>query len=314
VTDESFNKIDYRIRPAKSVERKLIGQTLGRLSRIAPLDEWAYVGFGSVYFADFILFHKTLGISDMTSIEQAKAYRDRVLFNKPYGYVGMAWGRAAKCLPDVDWRKRTIVWLDYDRPLSGEVLADLAMVSTNARGGSVLLATVDTEAKRMTDQWLADLREELGPDVVPSSLTASHLKGSKGPSFAWRLINRAIREAVRIRNLTTAADLAVEYRQLFNFVYDDGSRMVTAGGILVGKDEQEPLKLSGIQDQWFVRGDSVPLELKVPKLTFKEMRGLDRCLPLNPHSEAPPPALPPGAMEQYALIYRYFPAFVEADF
>ena len=314
MTDESFNKIDYRIRPAKSVERKLIGQALGRLSRIAPLHEWAYVGFGSVYFADFILFHKTLGISDMTSIEQAKAYRDRVLFNKPYGYVGMAWGRAAKCLPDVDWKKRTIVWLDYDRPLSGEVLADLAMVSTNARGGSILLATVDIEPRRMTDQWLDDLRQELGPDVVPSSLLASHMKGPKGPLLAWRLVNRAIREAVRIRNLTTSTDRAVEYRQLFNFLYDDGSRMVTVGGILVGQDEKDPVALSGIQDQWFIRSDSGPLELKVPKLTFKEMKGLDRCLPLGPHSEAPPPALPPGALEQYALIYRYVPAFVEADF
>lgn len=314
MTDESFHKIDYRIRPAKSVERKLLAEALRKLTRVGPMEEWTYVGFGSVYFSDFILLHKTLGLSDMISIEQASQYRDRVLFNKPYGYVGMLWGTAAQCLPQVDWKKRTITWLDYDQPLNGEVLADLSMLATNARSGSLFLATVDVDPKRITAEWVDELRDEIGAELVPRSIEAGHLKGARGPALAWRLINRSIREAIRVRNLSTASDSRVEYRQLFNFVYDDSSRMVTVGGLLVGNEEREALDASGIFDLWFVRKDSTPFQLVVPKLTFKEMKALDRCLPMNPRSEPPPPALPDDAADQYSLIYRYFPAFVEAEF
>lgn len=314
MSDESFNKIDYRLRPAKNVERKLLAEALARLARVAPLENWCYVGFGSVYFADFVLFHKTLGLKEMFSVEQSEHYRDRVLFNKPYGYVGMLWGTAAQKLPSVDWDKRTIVWLDYDSTLDGGALADLATIATNSRSGSAIVATLDVDPKRVTDEWLEDLRSELGSGLVPSSMTAAQLKGPRGPLFVWKLADRAIREAVRVRNQSKTSDEAVEYRQLFNFVYNDGSRMLTLGGLLVGPSEAAPLSESGVEGLWFVRKGSDPLELSIPKLTFKEMKALDRCMPWGPHSEAPPPALPSGAVEQYAQIYRYFPAFVEAEF
>jgi hypothetical protein len=312
LTEESFEKIDYRVRPAKCVERKLLVEALRCLERIAPISDWTYVGFGSVYFSDFILFRKALGIVDMYSIEKSKRNKDRFIYNKPYGYVGMLWGTAAQRLPDIDWSKRTITWLDYDRPLKGEVLADLAKVATSAAEGSVLLATVDVDPKRLTDVWLSELRGELGPGRVPRTLIADNLKGPRGPAIAWKLIDRAIRSAMRTRNLTNAPDV-VEYRQLFHFVYDDSSRMLTVGGILLGQADFGPFRSSGMPDLWFVRPAESPLDIVVQKLTIKEMKALDRCLPLGPHSEGPPPSLPVGADEQYARIHRYFPTFVEAD-
>ncbi|HGB1823876.1 TPA: O-methyltransferase, partial [Salmonella enterica subsp. enterica serovar Bahrenfeld] len=62
-------KIDYRIRPAKNIERKMIRDVLLRLSPFGIFSDYQYIGFGSKYFTDFIIMHKYLGIDDMISIE-----------------------------------------------------------------------------------------------------------------------------------------------------------------------------------------------------------------------------------------------------
>ena len=47
----------------------MICEALARLEFLKPLSEFRYTGFGSVYFGDFALFHRRLGIDKMTTIE-----------------------------------------------------------------------------------------------------------------------------------------------------------------------------------------------------------------------------------------------------
>ena len=64
-------KLDYRLRPAKSIERKMLAESFRRLSQFGRVDLYRYVGFGSLYFSDFLLFHKLLGFKHMLSIEKS---------------------------------------------------------------------------------------------------------------------------------------------------------------------------------------------------------------------------------------------------
>lgn len=57
----SFNKIDYRLRPAKHAERVMLCDLLRRM-RFSSLESYQYVGFGSVAFVDFRMIHRALGI------------------------------------------------------------------------------------------------------------------------------------------------------------------------------------------------------------------------------------------------------------
>jgi hypothetical protein len=83
----SFEKINYLLRPSKQVERKLIIEALPRLSKADYfLNEYTYLGLGSVYYADFILFHKYLFIDDMICAEE-DAIPKRMDFNKPYEFI-----------------------------------------------------------------------------------------------------------------------------------------------------------------------------------------------------------------------------------
>jgi hypothetical protein len=61
----SFDRIDYSIRTNKSVQRKLIVEFLERMRKRFDLDEYSYVGMGSMWYADFILFHKRLALGNL---------------------------------------------------------------------------------------------------------------------------------------------------------------------------------------------------------------------------------------------------------
>jgi hypothetical protein len=65
----SFRKIDYRLRPAKAVERRMMAESFLRLRPFGSVETYRYVGMGSVYFADFSLFHAVCGFETMVSIE-----------------------------------------------------------------------------------------------------------------------------------------------------------------------------------------------------------------------------------------------------
>ncbi len=61
----SFEKINYNLRPNKCIERKMMCETLSRLSHLEHLHNYRYIGLGSPYFSDFSLFHKNLGITEL---------------------------------------------------------------------------------------------------------------------------------------------------------------------------------------------------------------------------------------------------------
>jgi len=134
----SYRKFNYRVRPAKSIERKMLCETLLRLSFFEPIENYRYIGFGSTTFADFILFHKTLGIKDMISIEKRETDKVRFEFNKPFHCIDMRYGNSNEVLPSLAWQTKTIVWLDYDGFLTDSVLQDVAYTSMNLISGSNL--------------------------------------------------------------------------------------------------------------------------------------------------------------------------------
>src|SRR6059058_3702099 len=93
----SFEKVYYLLRPAKNIQRKMLSEAFQRLPQLRPLSDYEYVGLGSIYFGDFILFHRTFGFDKMTSIELDENWT-RAEFNKPYQCVTILSGRASERL------------------------------------------------------------------------------------------------------------------------------------------------------------------------------------------------------------------------
>ncbi|RMG75351.1 MAG: hypothetical protein D6711_06830, partial [Chloroflexi bacterium] len=61
----SSRKINYGLRPAKHIERKMLIEIFRRLSEFGSVESYRYIGFGALYFNDFYQFHKYLGIQNM---------------------------------------------------------------------------------------------------------------------------------------------------------------------------------------------------------------------------------------------------------
>jgi hypothetical protein len=112
----SYKKINYALRPAKQVERKMMCEAFRRLAEFGAMESYRYIGFGSPYFTDFQIIHKQLNVQEMVSIEINEGDRDRFLFNRPFRCIELRFGHSNTVLPQLPWHARSIVWLDYDGP------------------------------------------------------------------------------------------------------------------------------------------------------------------------------------------------------
>lgn len=325
----SMLSINYALRPAKSVERKMMCETLRELRAFHPLSAYRYVGFGSAFFTDFILFHRSLGLTDMVSIEHYVAARERVEWNVPYKCIRVVFGDSNRVLPDPErlgWEKPVIVWLDYDYTLDHTVLADVDTFCEKAVRGSVLAVTVaawdlapwrakDTKeqrsSRRRRERFQTMLAKRLGgrPPVV---ITDADIEEWGTARVYRRIINARIERALSETRAMSRAKQAIAYQQLFNFQYRDSTPMLTVGGIIYDPaDDADRLERCRFGSLPFIASGDEPCQITVPPLTFREMRFLDRRLPAEPVPVVE--WLPDGFAEQYAAIYRYFPEFVETE-
>src|SRR5258708_18036116 len=152
----SFRRIDYSLRPSKHAERRMLADIFRRLRPFQLVETYGYVGFGSVWFTDFALFHRLLGIRDMLSIERQADAQPRIDANKPFGCISVDYRSSDLALPDVDWSKRQIVWLDYDDPLTIGMLLDARTLAVRAKSGTVVAVSIQCQKAPEIDEAAGD--------------------------------------------------------------------------------------------------------------------------------------------------------------
>lgn len=310
----SNERINYSLRPAKQVERKMLCEAFRRLASFDHVDSYRYVGFGGLYFSDMVLVHKTLGIKNLVSIE--RDYDQRFEFNKPYDCIDIKDGAARDELPKLSWAERTILWLDYDDALNDEILGDVSLACSRLVSGSMLVVTVQAhpaaEGKR-----LAKLTTDVGRLKVPCDVTSeADLQAWNTAGVHARILSNEIAEALVTRNGGRGGEPPFRFDQVFHFRYADGVKMVTLGGLLYSADadEEDRAKACRFDEFRFFRPSTDPYLIHVPKLTYRETRYLDQRLPVDGAADLARIAeIPPAELAYYEKIYRYFPTFAEAD-
>ena len=142
----SFDSVNYSLRPSKSIQRQLVFEGVRILQSHLDLDRLVYVGFGSIWFTDFVMAHKLLGIDDMVSIESNRIGFCRAVFNSPYATVRVREGISSNVLPTlyddgVIARRPWMIWLDYDCEFNETIRDDTRSVIENVPANSILLIT-----------------------------------------------------------------------------------------------------------------------------------------------------------------------------
>lgn len=306
----------------------MICEALARLEFLRPLSDYRYVGFGSVYFGDFMLFHRRLGIDKMTTIEAERSAEERVRFNRPFECIEVEMGFSTEVLPNLKLDLQpNIVWLDYDGVLKDYVTIDIRSLAASVAPCSVILVTLDARWKAL--EKAVDSVEVPDPEEyqdLPLPEKISRLTGDNrfltadlsGDNLTetYRLSMQAALESglsERNRELIESGGTDVmRFRQLFNFRYQDQAEMMTVGWLVYPESDAGKLDAAGFNRMDFYRDQGDCFRITAPKLTFHEVRALNRCLPCANPASIPVPVSDEYKTD-YTKIYRYFPSFAEAE-
>lgn len=275
----SYRDINYSIRPAKNIERKMLVESMRKLSFIDDLENYRYIGFGSTYFSDFELFHKELNFKTMISIESSKNYK-RFEFNLPFACVDMKFGHSNHVLPTLFNRKhimKDIIWLDYDShytKLHNNIKVDIDTIVSNVNPGSMFLLSFNVDKpsfilskqdkldpkkeKTAKESTLTDLAQKLNIqinipfEVDPRNIDNSLFSGHNFANFCKYFVDEQIQKSLVNRN-TRQPTNKLEYKQFFYFLYQDGAPMLTVGGILFSEEMKETVKLCNMDKLFYIR-------------------------------------------------------------
>lgn len=310
----SFEAINYMLRPNKNVERKLIVSSLQHMRAVFPIPEYRYVGFGSMWFPDFVLMHKVLGISDMVTIERQTSRRKRVEFNKPFACIDVRMEEAATALGEILDEKPSIVWLDYDGPLKNATSGDLETAVGGMSSGSMLLVTVNGLVEQLKGHSREDGEDELSPAEYLADICDNPELVRQGARLTRNDFPGLVRELLhdRIKAAVLSIKPGCEYVPIWAFRYADDAEMVTVGGMIANEADQAKLAACGLNGIGYLQRDAL-FDIDLPILTEKEKRALDRLLPCatNLDHKALDFELRPTEVEAYQRFYLEYPVFNE---
>jgi hypothetical protein len=309
----SGERVNFAVRPAKYIERKMLMDVFRRIALFTPLDRVRYIGMGSVYFTDFILVHKTLGINDMVSFEQDTVKFDRFRFNRPYRCIKLRFGTTYDELPNLEWNKVVIAWLDYDGVLDGDKIGDVELFLTRARPGSMLVVTVNVHFNPRDPNAFPSFRDNLGPGRLSPEITDADLIGPGMGDISIDLIRNQVDRVMMSRNSGLSGGDRLRFERLVNFRYADGAKMATFGGMLIRERDNDTFKRAGFPSLGFYRNGADAFQISPPMLTLKELRYLDSQLPGSSRPKLRSPGVSSDDVEDYGELYRYFPTFADAE-
>lgn len=301
---KSYEKVNYLLRLKKQIERKLIIESISKLTPIIDITKYRYIGFGSVYFADFILFHKYLNIKLMSSIDKEESDEQRFNFNKPFAFIDFKISDSSAYInTNIKWEENLFIWFDYDMPLSLDMIADIKHVSAKAKPLDIFIITI--EAEPLTIEQAEKFAEMFGLYVKSSDIKKNAVEAL--PKILNEIINSSIKEGLEIQ------PARIEYLQLFNITYKDTKKMYTFGGIYFQNDQDVSIKsmLSGIN---FISHDENIVNINCPLLTPKEKIVLDSLIKSESVCEDVEgiTGLNEEDINRYAKYYKYYPQYFES--
>lgn len=312
---ESFDKVNYSIRPNKAIERELVFSGLRTLIERCDLEDCVFVGFGSVWFTDFLMAHRRLGVETMISLEKSEIGYKRAQFNRPFKTVEVIQEISTDALPilfargDINTRP-WIVWFDYDYEMSRAVLDDFDLLVERAPENSIVVFTYDGQADK----------------YGPTKKRKSFLEGLFGTLLEG---DDAEREALNSKLPEVVNRLGIRYLEsyfqrirrpgafipAFSMVYHDTATMATLGGVLAGEGRVAQVRQIVRSRNWLGMPET---RIAAPHLTTKEALALQGELPRKTQLSMATLrklgfALHEDSLRSYNEFYKEYPVFAKVD-
>jgi hypothetical protein len=273
-----------------------------------PIRDYQYSGMGSIYFVDYIMLHRLLGMTRFLTAEFDRGIRKRVKFNRPFKDIAIRMDPIGDVIPDLDVDLKHILWLDYDFRMRRLILEDTVAAAHKLSPGSILLITVDVEPPTEEDNpavWMRHFQREARP-FTDYRWTASSFARSRLAHVNATILFNAVRNGIAGRK-------NIKFFPLFKFDYADGHEMITVGGMIGGSIEERMLAACDFSRSVYIRPDFNDefYHIRVPRITRKERLHLDHFMPSTTGWKPREFELPDEDLESFRQIYRYYPAYAE---
>lgn len=314
----SFRKIDYSLRPAKHAERRMFLEVFRKLRPFQPIEDYLYIGFGSLWFAEFALFHRALGVKEMISIEQVATAEPRFEANKPFRAITVDYRESSRVLPELDWTRRQFVWLDYDKQLNPNILQDATTVATRALSGTAFAVSLQCQQAREIEDAAADpqgpsaivrFRDRFGRQRIEPGVSEDELFGWPFGKLSRRIVLGEIEAALGARNTALSAEQKMSFHPICELEYDDDAKMTTIVGVFASAEDAGLVDSCGFEQLDFMPEQGRLVRIRVPRLTVREIRQLEQQLPGAADGEIEFGAIPAGEAQRFIDLYRYLPNF-----
>jgi len=319
----SYEKVNYLLRPRKQIERKIL---IDIFKRVRDIHTYHYIGLGSIFYYDFILFHKYLNIKKMTSLDDKETVK-RFNFNKPYDFIAFVSKKTTEFLEENEFRPKVIIWFDYDSMLydykneekNESILKDIEIITYRAVPLTFFLLTVDIRCPRerkpqdrFRHQFESYLPSEYKDDIY---IIDNEKFFSDYKYMIQSIILNSIEEQQKFQE--------IKFHKLFSFFYRDTAPMYTLGGVYETVDGFKSLMNQFSNNEFINSEKNYITDIDVPILTYKEKIYLDsiiKRLQLAARNEADLERIignlhfeigTPEMLEKYIKYYRYYPQYYE---
>ena len=299
-------KVDYSVRPAKHVERKLMIDTLGYLKELwYRISKYKYIWFGSVFYVDFILFHKFLWIHNMICFEK-KQMLNRMNFNKPYDFIEIIPYNFSDYYHKLDFSNPTLLWLDYEDWLNEEKANDLwDIVWNKIIEWSIIILTLhvnlpvdDVDREEYIDKFAWLFEKYPNPNIEKKDILPKNIS---------EVITGIIKS--KISDSLLLSWNGMSYKTLFNYSYKDDAQMMTVGFIFDKKDELNKIDIDKFDS-------NKPANIRLPIITNREKFFIDSNLQeiqrsIEEKTLNLPFEIKEDDVKNYIKFYKEYPNFSE---
>jgi hypothetical protein len=326
----SYSKINYFLRPSKQVERKLIISALQKLAKAGFfIHDYMYLGMGSIYYVDFIMFHKYLHIDEMLCVEDDDIPK-RMKFNNPYDFIKVKIDKIGNVFSTLKRNKKYLVWIDYDYSLDGDILSDIRSLISVLPENSIFLVSLCNDINKLVDSLLDPVEikdlstEEKKLKVIP--ILNQLIGGQYGKDISTKDLSVSIMAKIISQTFKNLIQTTLQnkgnnkYFQLFNYRYKDNTDMITFGGIIGNQDIENIIKSIDINSFPILFSSDDPLQIEFPPLTLREKQWIEANIDrLNRHykkSQDNPKwmkfEIEAKDVKNFIKYYRYYPYYFES--
>jgi hypothetical protein len=197
--------------------------------------------------------------------------------------------------------------LDYDGVVDAEKLREINLAGSQLPVGSILVVTVDAEAPNKNASSVIELKDYFEREA------RSYLGNTDSKEFTLSNLDRLSKKVVVNAFKDGMVGRGVDYIPLFDFVYADGHRMLSVGGLIGTAEEKR--KVEGMDKEgaayFRLNPEGQPYNISVPRLTAKERHLLDAAMPGEPSWQPKEFKLSKEDINSYREIYRFLPSYAE---